>query len=80
MKIEIHGNKMDSDELPDLSPGEHKPQPPKPEVMIIPDDSTTTGTESGNSSFIFKPTTPRTNTASTCTATTNATIDYYPVV
>ena len=71
---------MDSDELPDLSPGKYKPQPPKHEVMIIPDDSTTTGTESGNSSFIFKPTTPRTITASPCTTTTNATIDYYPVV
>ena len=71
---------MDSDELSDLSPEEDKPQPPKPEVMIIPDDSTTSGSESGNSSFIFKPTTPRTSTASTGTASTNATIDYYPVV
>ena len=71
---------MDSDELPDLFLGEDKPQPPKAEVMIIPDDSTTTGSESGNSSFIFKPTRPRTNMASTGTTSTNATIDYYPVV
>ena len=73
---------MDSDELPDLALEEHKSQVPKPEpeVMIIPDDSTTTGSDSENSSFIFKPTTPRTNTASTGTASTNATIDYYPVV
>ena len=73
---------MDSDELPDLAPEEHKPQVPKPEpeVMIIPDDNTTTTSDSENSSFIFKPTTPRTNTASTGTGSTNATFDYYPVV
>ena len=67
---------MDSDELPDL---EEKSQIPKSEqVLIIPDDSTTTASESGNSSF--KPTTARSNTLSTGTATTNATVDYYPVV
>ena len=68
---------MDSDELPDL---EEKPKVPKSEqVLIIPDDSTT-GSESGNSSFIFKPTTAKSNTLSTSTATTNATFDYFPVV
>ena len=71
------GKKMDSDELPDL---EEKHQVPKSEeVHIIPDDSTT-GSESGNSSFIFKPTTAKSNTLSTGTATTNATVDYFPVV
>ena len=74
---------MDSDELPDL---EEKSEVPKSEqlprseqVLIIPDDSTT-GSESGNSSFIFKPTTAKSNTLSTGTATTNATVDYFPVV
>ena len=81
--IDQNGHTMESDELrsPGESMGEEKPQPPKidPEVLISPDDSTST-TESGNSSFIFKPTTANSHTASTATGTTNTTIDYYPVV
>ena len=59
------------------SPWEKKSlSPPQidPEVLIIPDDSTST-TESRNSSFIFKPTTANSHTASTTTGTTNATTD-----
>ena len=60
MKIGQNGHTMESDELPSLgeSMGQEKTEPPKidPEVLNIPDDSTST-TESGNSSFIFKPTT-----------------------
>ena len=74
---------MKSNELPSLgeSMGEEKPETPKidPEVLIIPDDTTST-TESGNSSFIFKPTKANSHKTSTATGTTNATIDYYPVV
>ena len=74
---------MDSDELPDLEEKHQVPKseqlPKSEEVHIISDDSTT-GSESGNSSSIFKPTTAKSNTLSTGTATTNATVDYFPVV
>ena len=46
---------MDSDELPDLSPGKYKPQPPKHEVMLIPDDSTTLELNQGTAASYSNP-------------------------